>query len=85
VEQFINEHKPDVVVYDVPLPYGSSWDLLDVIRAMPSLQSQRFSPHATSASWNRSRVARPSLRSLASPKTYGGCSRRWKQPEPPLS
>jgi CheY-like chemotaxis protein len=42
VEQFINQHKPDVVVYDVPMPYGSSWDLLDVIRAMPSLQSQRF-------------------------------------------
>ena len=42
VEQFINEHKPDVVVYDVPMPYGSSWDLIDVIRAMPSLRSQRF-------------------------------------------
>jgi CheY-like chemotaxis protein len=42
VEQFINEHKPDVVVYDVPMPYRSSWDLLDVIRAMPSLQSQPF-------------------------------------------
>jgi CheY-like chemotaxis protein len=33
VEQFINEYRPDVVVYDVPMPYGSSWDLLDVIRA----------------------------------------------------
>ena len=42
VEQFINEQKPDVVVYDVPMPYSSSWDLLDVIRAMPSLQSQRL-------------------------------------------
>jgi CheY-like chemotaxis protein len=42
VQQFITEYKPDVVVYDVPLPYGSSWDLLDVIRAMPLLQSQPF-------------------------------------------
>ena len=42
VEQFINEHKPDVVVYDVPMPYGSSWDLLDVIRSMPSLRSLPF-------------------------------------------
>ena len=42
VEQFIIEHKPDVVVYDVPMPYGSSWDLLDVIRSMPSLQSLPF-------------------------------------------
>jgi CheY-like chemotaxis protein len=39
VEQFISEHKPDVIVYDVSMPYGSSWDLLDVIRSMPSLQS----------------------------------------------
>ena len=22
VEQFINQHKPNVVVYDVPMPYG---------------------------------------------------------------
>jgi CheY-like chemotaxis protein len=42
VQQFINEHKPDVVVYDLPMPYASSWDLLDVIRATPSLQSQPF-------------------------------------------
>lgn len=42
VEQFINQHKADVVVDDVPMPYGSSWDLLDVIRSTPSLQSQPF-------------------------------------------
>ena len=42
VQQFINEHKPDVVVYDLPMPYASSWDLLDVIRATPSLHSQPF-------------------------------------------
>lgn len=42
VERFICEHKYDVVVYDVPMPYASSWDLLEVIREMPSLQSQPF-------------------------------------------
>jgi CheY-like chemotaxis protein len=42
VEVELNEHKPDVVVYDVPMPYGSSWDLLDVIRSMPSLRSIPF-------------------------------------------
>lgn len=42
VERFINAHKPDVVVYDVPMPYGSSWDLLDVIRSVPSLQALPF-------------------------------------------
>ena len=42
VQQFINEQKPDVVVYDLPMPYASSWDLLDVIRSMPSLRSLPF-------------------------------------------
>ena len=43
VQQFLNEHKPDVVVYDLPMPYaGVELDLLDVIRATPSLQSQPF-------------------------------------------
>ena len=42
VERFISEHKYDVVVYDVALPYASSWDLLEVIRTMPSLRSQPF-------------------------------------------
>jgi CheY-like chemotaxis protein len=42
VERFISAHNYDVVVYDVPMPYASSWDLLDVIRTMPSLRSQQF-------------------------------------------
>ena len=29
VAQFISEYKPDILVYDVPMPYGSNWDLLD--------------------------------------------------------
>jgi len=42
VPRFINEHGPDVVVYEVGTPYASSWDLLDVIRFDPSLKAQRF-------------------------------------------
>jgi CheY-like chemotaxis protein len=42
IERFINEHKPGVVVYDVPMPYASSWDLLEVIRGMASLRSKPF-------------------------------------------
>jgi CheY-like chemotaxis protein len=38
----IQKHRPDVVVYDVGMPYSSSWDLLEVIRAAPALQSQPF-------------------------------------------
>jgi CheY-like chemotaxis protein len=42
VERFILKHRPDVVIYDVGMPYASSWDLLEVIRTSPALQSQSF-------------------------------------------
>ena len=42
VGPFIQKHRPDVVIYDVAMPYSSSWDLLEVIRAAPALQSQPF-------------------------------------------
>jgi len=42
VGRFILKHRPDVVVYDVAMPYASSWDLLEVIRALPELRSQPF-------------------------------------------
>src|SRR5437870_4102365 len=42
VARFLMDHKPDVVVYDVAMPYASSWDLIDVIRGNPALQSQPF-------------------------------------------
>ena len=42
VGRFISTHRPDVVIYDVGMPYASSWDLLEVIRSSPALQSQRF-------------------------------------------
>jgi len=35
----------------MPMPYGSSWDLLDVVRSMPSLRSLPFViPRATGVS-----------------------------------
>ena len=37
MEQFLSNEKPDVVVYDVAMPYASNWDLLDVIRQLPSV------------------------------------------------
>lgn len=42
VSRFIGKHRPDVVIYDVGMPYASSWDLLEVIRTSPTLQSQPF-------------------------------------------
>ena len=42
VGRFILKHRPDVVIYDVGMPYASSWDLLEVIRSAPALESQPF-------------------------------------------
>jgi len=42
VGRFIHKHRPDVVFSDVGMPYASSWDLLEVIRMSPALQSQPF-------------------------------------------
>jgi len=42
IEKFILKHRPDVVVYDVAMPYGSSWDLLDAVRSSRAMQAQRF-------------------------------------------
>jgi CheY-like chemotaxis protein len=42
VGRFILKHRPDVVIYDVGMPYASSWDLLEVIRTAPALQSLPF-------------------------------------------
>ena len=42
VGRFIEKHRPDVVIYEVGMPYPSSWDLLEVIRASPAVRSQSF-------------------------------------------
>lgn len=42
VARFIHKHRSDVVIYEVRIPYASSWDLLEVIRTAPALQSQPF-------------------------------------------
>lgn len=42
VGRFIQTHRPDVVIYDVGMPYPSSWDLLEAIRTSPVLRSQPF-------------------------------------------
>ncbi len=42
VGRFILKHRPDVVIYDVGMPYASSWDLLEVIRTSPALRLQPF-------------------------------------------
>ena len=39
---FIQRYRPDEVIYDVGMQYASGWDLLEVIRMSPALQSQPF-------------------------------------------
>ncbi len=42
IETFISSVNPDVLVYDVAMPYLSSWDLLQAILRMPSMESTPF-------------------------------------------
>ena len=42
VGRFVAKHRPDVVIYDIAMPYASSWDLLEVIRESKALQSLPF-------------------------------------------
>jgi DNA-binding response OmpR family regulator len=39
VEAFVTAHRPDVVVYDVAMPYESNWDFLEVVRMLPKMQN----------------------------------------------
>lgn len=34
---FLERHEPDVVVYDVGIPYAPNWDYLSVLRSAPDL------------------------------------------------
>jgi hypothetical protein len=54
-----------------PMPYGSGWDLLDVIRAKPSLQSQPFV--ITTRNKRKARTSRGS---------HVGCRDRWPAARP---
>ena len=42
VPRFIAKHKPDVVVYDIGMPYESSWDLMEAVRTGPKVAAQPF-------------------------------------------
>ncbi len=37
VEAFVATHRPDVIVFDVAMPYESNWDFLEVVRMLPKL------------------------------------------------
>ena len=48
LSEFINEHQPDVVVYDVVPPYDSSWRFLEHLRDT-TMRDRRFVITSTNA------------------------------------
>ena len=50
--QFVEEHKPDVIVYDVAPPYDTNWTFLRLMRNSKVMQGRAFvvTP-PTSARW----------------------------------
>ncbi|HJR61455.1 MAG TPA: hypothetical protein VJ813_18735 [Vicinamibacterales bacterium] len=39
---FLEEHDPQVIIYDVPPPYDRSWLFLQHLRALPATQNRKF-------------------------------------------
>ncbi len=37
IADFLTRHHPDVIVYDIAIPYGPNWDYLAVLRGAPDL------------------------------------------------
>jgi DNA-binding response OmpR family regulator len=42
LEQFISQHQPRVVVYDLAPPYEPNWHLFEHVAAMPVMQGRQF-------------------------------------------
>ena len=52
LEEFIKEHDPAVVLYDIAAPYEISWRYLDLLRSLPMMADRQFvltSPNVTKA------------------------------------
>jgi len=39
---FLEEHDPQVVIYDIPPPYDRSWLFLEHMRSLPSMQGRKL-------------------------------------------
>jgi CheY-like chemotaxis protein len=42
LEQFVGQHRPEVVLYDIAPPYERQWAFLNHMRRLPMLQDIRF-------------------------------------------
>lgn len=48
-EQLIRQHRPSVIVYDIPPPYDKQWQFLEHMRALPVLKDLPFVLTTTNA------------------------------------
>ena len=39
---FLQEHNPEVVIYDIPPPYDRSWLFLEHMRSLPSMKGRKL-------------------------------------------
>lgn len=49
LSDFVEEHNPAVILYDLIPPYDRSWHFLEHLRETPSLQGRRFVVTSTNA------------------------------------
>jgi DNA-binding response OmpR family regulator len=42
LDNFLTQHNPDVIVYDVAAPYSSNWNLFQHIRSLKSMQGRKI-------------------------------------------
>lgn len=49
IEQFITQHQPRVIVYDIAPPYDANWQLFQHLAGMPALQGRQFVLTSTNA------------------------------------
>ena len=42
ITQFLTEHNPQVVVWDIPPPYDANWEYFQYVRQLPEAQGRQF-------------------------------------------
>lgn len=49
IEQFVKQHDPRVIVYDIAPPYEPNWHLFQHVAAMPAMSGRQFVVTSTNA------------------------------------
>lgn len=82
LSDFVQEHNPSVIVYDLVPPYDRSWTFLEHLRETPSLKGRRFVITSTNARRVPKSLGAPNTcsRSRGSRTTSTQSLRRWRPP-----